>query len=100
MVSLTIIFHRTPWTVKFHPSNSSILASGCLGCEVRIWHVEQQSCLLMTRFEYSIISLSFHPLGNIIGIASGPELHLLHWPNKLSKNHRDRLSNQNKVYPL
>lgn len=25
---------RTPWTVKFHPSDSDIIASGCLGCQV------------------------------------------------------------------
>jgi WD40 repeat protein len=32
------VFHghpRTPWTVKFHPSDSNIVASGCLGCEVQ-----------------------------------------------------------------
>ena len=28
---------RTPWTVKFHPSNSRIVASGCLGFQVRVW---------------------------------------------------------------
>ena len=28
---------RTPWTVKYHPSNSRIVASGCLGYQVRIW---------------------------------------------------------------
>jgi WD40 repeat protein len=25
---------RTPWTVKYHPTDSNILASGCLGFEV------------------------------------------------------------------
>lgn len=28
---------RTPWTVKFHPTNSRIVASGCLGYQVRVW---------------------------------------------------------------
>ena len=28
---------RTPWCVSFHPSNNNLLASGCLGGEVRIW---------------------------------------------------------------
>lgn len=28
---------RTPWCVAFHPSSNEILASGCLGGEVRIW---------------------------------------------------------------
>jgi activator-of-BECN1-regulated-autophagy protein 1 len=25
---------RTPWTVKYHPTDSNIIASGCLGYEV------------------------------------------------------------------
>lgn len=28
---------RTPWCVAFHPGSNDILASGCLGGEVRIW---------------------------------------------------------------
>ncbi|KAL7433239.1 hypothetical protein ACHAXM_003478 [Skeletonema potamos] len=28
---------RTPWTVKYHPTNYRIVASGCLGCQVRVW---------------------------------------------------------------
>lgn len=28
---------RTPWTVKYHPTNHNIVASGCLGFQVRIW---------------------------------------------------------------
>lgn len=28
---------RTPWTVKYHPTKSNIVASGCLGHQVRIW---------------------------------------------------------------
>jgi WD40 repeat protein len=28
---------RTPWTVKYHPINNRIVASGCLGFQVRIW---------------------------------------------------------------
>ena len=27
---------RTPWTAKYHPTDSDIIASGCLGCEVSI----------------------------------------------------------------
>ncbi|KAL3804349.1 hypothetical protein HJC23_011277 [Cyclotella cryptica] len=28
---------RTPWTVKYHPTNHRIVASGCLGFQVRVW---------------------------------------------------------------
>ena len=77
--------------MKFHPSDRDILASGCLGCEVRVWNIQQRCCLVTTRYEYSIISLSFHPLGSIISIASGPELHLLDWTKKLDRLQRGQL---------
>lgn len=28
---------RTPWCIAFHPSSNQILASGCLGGQVRVW---------------------------------------------------------------
>lgn len=28
---------RTPWCITFHPSSNQILASGCLGGQVRVW---------------------------------------------------------------
>ena len=28
---------RTPWTVKYHPTQPNIVASGCLGFQVRVW---------------------------------------------------------------
>ena len=28
---------RTPWSLQFHPIQKDILASGCLGGEVRVW---------------------------------------------------------------
>lgn len=34
----TLVGHpRSPWTVEFHKSHPNILASGCLGGQVRIW---------------------------------------------------------------
>lgn len=34
---------RTPWCIAFHPSSNQILASGCLGGQVRVWdlHVSE-----------------------------------------------------------
>jgi activating molecule in BECN1-regulated autophagy protein 1 len=66
---------RTPWTVKYHPSDSRILASGCLGHQVRVWNWETNACLQMIRLECAIISLSFHPSGTILAIANGSKLH-------------------------
>jgi activator-of-BECN1-regulated-autophagy protein 1 len=91
---------RTPWTVKYHPTKSNIVASGCLGFQVRVWdwnygscHLTGQEndcddnefnyyyqrkgvCLNMIRLQSAIISLSFHPTGSLLAVASGHSLHL------------------------
>ena len=54
--------------MKYHPTNPNILASGCLGFEVRVWDIAKYSCLSVLRFEFSIISLSFHPQGDYLAI--------------------------------
>jgi activating molecule in BECN1-regulated autophagy protein 1 len=66
---------RTPWTVKYHPTDARILASGCLGHQVRVWNWETKACLQMIRLEFSIVSLSFHPSGTVLAIANGTHLH-------------------------
>jgi WD domain, G-beta repeat len=66
---------RTPWTVKYHPTNPHILASGCLGHQVRIWDWPRKLCLQMVRLEFAIISLAFHPSGELLAIANGTKLH-------------------------
>lgn len=66
---------RTPWTVKYHPMDARILASGCLGHQVRVWNWERKLCLQMVRLEFAIISLSFHPTGTVLAIANGTRLH-------------------------
>jgi len=66
---------RTPWTVKYHPTDPALLASGCLGHQVRLWHWPDKVCLRMIRLEFAIISLSFHPGGNLLAVANGTRLH-------------------------
>jgi activator-of-BECN1-regulated-autophagy protein 1 len=66
---------RTPWTVKYHPKDPRIVASGCLGHQVRIWNWEEKTCLQMVRLEFAIISLSFHPTGKLLAVANGTRLH-------------------------
>lgn len=72
---------RTPWTIKYHPKNSSIVASGCLGFQVRVWDWPENACLQMIRLHHAIISLSFHPTGHILAIASGSRLHFWDYNN-------------------
>ena len=31
---------RTPWCLTFHPSSDQLLASGCLGGQVRVWNLK------------------------------------------------------------
>lgn len=110
---------RTPWTVKYHPTNPFIVASGCLGYQVRVWDwnyggedgnnkgndvdededegFEQYGnrkgvCLNMIRLTSSIISLSFHPQGQILAIASGRSLHL--WAYEDRRNEINRSQNR------
>mmetsp|Transcript_11759 Transcript_11759/g.21827 ORF Transcript_11759/g.21827 Transcript_11759/m.21827 type:complete len:712 (+) Transcript_11759:58-2193(+) len=103
---------RTPWTVKFHPSDANYVASGCLGCEVRVWDIRNRICRSYIRLGYSIISLSFQPNdGAHIGIASGPQLLLWDWRHSSTPEEDDVMYraggtgsnkglNQNKVvYP-
>jgi activator-of-BECN1-regulated-autophagy protein 1 len=66
---------RTPWTVKYHPKDPRIIASGCLGHQVRIWNWVERKCLNMIRLEFAIISLSFHPTGTVLAVANGTRLH-------------------------
>lgn len=70
---------RTPWTVKYHPIDSNIVASGCLGYEVRIWNISKGMCLNTIIYDSSIISLAFHPLGEFIAVSSGPHLYTWDW---------------------
>jgi hypothetical protein len=76
---------RTPWTVKYHPYNANIIASGCLGFDVRVWDLIAGSQLTTIRYDFSIISLSFHPFLPILAVASGPKLHIFNWQTNLSK---------------
>ena len=66
---------RTPWTVKYHPIDAHIVASGCLGHQVRVWNWMEKTCLQMVRLEFAIISLSFHPSGRLLAVANGTRLH-------------------------
>lgn len=70
---------RTPWTVKYHPNDPNILASGCLGYQVRVWNILENTCMSVIRLDFSIISLSFHPYGDHLAIASGSKLEIWEW---------------------
>ena len=85
---------RTPWTVKFHPTRSNLVASGCLGHQVRIWNWPERTCLHMVRLEFAIISLSFHPSGTVLAIANGTRLHFWSVPHLNAEPHNHSNKNQ------
>ncbi|KAL3911930.1 MAG: hypothetical protein SGILL_007088 [Bacillariaceae sp.] len=78
---------RTPWTVKYHPVDGNLVASGCLGHQVRVWHWPSGQCLQMIRLEFAIISLSFHPTGQVLAVANGTRLHF--WATPVFKTGGD-----------
>lgn len=65
---------RTPWTVRFHPTDSSIVASGCLGNECRVWNVKNKKCIRKHSFRGSISCVSFSPSGDFLAVTSGRSL--------------------------
>jgi len=49
---------------------------GCIGYNVRIWDTRTGRCLRHTVLVNAVISLSFHPAGDILAIGSGNGLYL------------------------
>jgi WD40 repeat protein len=78
---------RTPWTVKFHPLNSNVLASGCLGGEVRVWDVTLGVCTNYVTMDNSIISIAFHPQGDCLAISSGYLLSMWDYRHMMAPAH-------------
>lgn len=67
---------RTPWTAKFHPRNNNIIASGCLVGQVRIWDILANNCIRCLNYGVPVITISFHPSGEYLAVASGSILNI------------------------
>ncbi|KAK4321100.1 hypothetical protein Pmani_008084 [Petrolisthes manimaculis] len=70
---------RTPWCVAFHPAHNNIVASGCLGGEVRVWDLKGGSEVWTTEKNTVIASLAFHPTDQVLVIATFNELYFWDW---------------------
>lgn len=68
---------RTAWALRFHPTDSNIVVSGCLGGTCMVWDVARNECTRKHTFKKVISCVSFHPTGNVLLITSGK--HLLLW---------------------
>ncbi|XP_072383698.1 uncharacterized protein [Diabrotica undecimpunctata] len=76
----TLVGHpRTPWCIAFHPTSEQIVASGCLGGQVRIWDLSGGS-EVWTAINHTVIaSLAFHPNDRVLAIATGNCVHFWDW---------------------
>lgn len=56
----TLVGHpRTPWCITFHPTSNQIIASGCLGGQVRIWDLSVSFCSCTRCFDLFGVSLGW-----------------------------------------
>ena len=88
--SLALASRRRAPQVRFHPRNSTLLASGSLDYEVRVWDAPREACIasfvfgargsrgalfcayVLTRLPgRAIASLAFYPDGDLLAVASG-----------------------------
>ena len=70
---------RTPWTVKFHPHDRHILASGSLDQTVRVWNVATGECLHRKDFLFVVSCISFHSSGELLAVTAGKRISLWRW---------------------
>ncbi|GJQ70077.1 hypothetical protein Trydic_g22553 [Trypoxylus dichotomus] len=76
----TLVGHpRTPWCIAFHPTSNQILASGCLGGQVRIWDLSGGSETWTSEIPTVIASIAFHPDDRLLVIATYNELYFWDW---------------------
>lgn len=74
----TLVGHpRTPWCIAFHPTSNQIVASGCLGGQVRIWDLSGGSEVWTTNTV--IASVAFHPNDRVLVIATFNEVYFWDW---------------------
>ncbi|XP_074661706.1 activating molecule in BECN1-regulated autophagy protein 1B-like [Tubulanus polymorphus] len=71
---------RTPWTATFHPSSNTLLASGCLDGDVRIWDLKGHgSETWKSPKRKTIASLAFHPTEQMLVIATSNKIYFWDW---------------------
>ncbi|CAG9771902.1 unnamed protein product [Ceutorhynchus assimilis] len=76
----TLVGHpRTPWCIAFHPTSNQIVASGCLGGQVRIWDLSGGSEVWTTPIQSVIASLAFHPNDRVLVIATCNQVFFWDW---------------------
>ncbi|KAM5563261.1 hypothetical protein ABKV19_018097 [Rosa sericea] len=75
---------RTPWVVRFHPSQPEIIASGGLDHEVRLWDLNTSECIGSRDFHRPIASMAFHATGELLVVASGHKVYIWNYKKQHS----------------
>jgi hypothetical protein len=73
---------RTPWTIKFHPIDRNILASGSLDETVRIWDLISERCMRTLEFDFVVSCIAFHSSGELLAVTSGRRIFLCRWQQR------------------
>lgn len=70
---------RTPWSVKFHPSDARILASGSLDQRILVWDVHLATCIAQHEFHAVVSCISFDTTGSLLAVTAGKRIQLWRW---------------------
>ena len=87
---------RTPWVVRYHPTDPNVLASGSLDHQVRVWNATTAECVVCFDFAKPIASLAFHAEGDVLAVASGHKLYTYnytkspHWRRAAAARRREK----------
>ena len=76
---------RTPWVVRFHPTDPNVLASGSLDNTVIVWDRVSQGIVARWDFGRSISSLAFYPGSDVLLVTAGHKL--FQWKYKKYRFH-------------
>ncbi|KAK5645652.1 hypothetical protein RI129_004116 [Pyrocoelia pectoralis] len=94
----TLVGHpRTPWCIAFHPTCNELLASGCLGGQVRVWDLSGGSEVWTANSQTVIASIAFHPSDRILVIATYNELYFWDWSKREPFTHTATCNTKEKV---
>ena len=73
---------RTPWTVKFHPSDKRIIASGSLDQTVRVWDITTRQTIRRHQFHFVVSCISFHSSGKFLAVTASKRISLWEWEGR------------------
>ncbi|XP_051127785.1 uncharacterized protein LOC127249143 isoform X2 [Andrographis paniculata] len=88
---------KVPWTVKFHPIDPKVLASGSLDRVVHLWHANTTTPIRSYNFDYHVRSIAFHSQGEILAVASGNMVYIWKY-NAIEQNEPTSILSTSNVF--